>query len=863
MAGKDKEEASDKTLTEEILSGTKSKIEEKLERQVTKKKRSKKQIFALSTGALIATIILLFAFFFLLSKLTINIGDELQLAVKPFQQSHTIHTGKSANLTFQVTNNNLFQCTSTCSFALYDHRTGEQIHTSQEFLKHGQKIEKSFEVNAPPKGEGETLYTFEAWCHNIKSLICATEEAGRYTASSALVIYQLEEDERKVKENKELFDAFITQSREISLELNQTSIVLDKFPRGIQEIEEVKRQKDSIASQVANLNTQANALELYWNNQDYKKIINLYSEEDLEKLEEIKQNITNLNSKIENTSIIRNQSVTILENATASIDLLVPAVNFYQTQLNPANAQRLSRILNTSRAIDEQYLTLSKSVLHSEEASHNKIINYTTPLPLFLKEYTIVQNQLIFNELYITHLLQIKGKAMTETINMCQDLKVKYSQIQEENNEALERQENLTANQSNILDNLDQVEENMRRVALQRAASDITTMDLSYIEESLEEINISLNNILAVNVSLMAEDYIEYATMNLTREEKIFLERCEDENFTSKSDDEPFKRLAALTPTDLRALIVSAKPTQNTTDNNPYAALEGHPPQCCAFGKCEACCTQETCKQKNYPVLFLHGHAFNEKNSPESSLGVFNSIQTQFQTEGYLSLGKLDLEEGAVGEDGRWGLTNATTTMTASYYYISHYQLGDYSVSIRNDESIETYAIRLREIIDTVKRKTGKDKVHIVAHSMGGLVAREYILLFGSEDIATLVTVNTPHQGISGRTQEWCTFLGSKKECEEMSQGSIFMSRLASRQLPTDLPAYAIRSTGCPMDNGETGDGVVTNQSGMLPGAVNIEIKSQCTDPLQSNLHNQALDPDKNPEVYQAILSIIDNSDAK
>jgi pimeloyl-ACP methyl ester carboxylesterase len=57
-------------------------------------------------------------------------------------------------------------------------------------------------------------------------------------------------------------------------------------------------------------------------------------------------------------------------------------------------------------------------------------------------------------------------------------------------------------------------------------------------------------------------------------------------------------------------------------------------------------------------------------------------------------------------------------------------------------------AEKLRAKVAEVKAKTGKAKVAIVAHSMGGIVSRAYLQgLGGGADVETMVFFGTPHQG--------------------------------------------------------------------------------------------------------------------
>lgn len=57
-------------------------------------------------------------------------------------------------------------------------------------------------------------------------------------------------------------------------------------------------------------------------------------------------------------------------------------------------------------------------------------------------------------------------------------------------------------------------------------------------------------------------------------------------------------------------------------------------------------------------------------------------------------------------------------------------------------------AERLKELVEEVCERTGHDSVHVVGHSMGGIVARWYVQRLGGDArVATLVTLGTPHAG--------------------------------------------------------------------------------------------------------------------
>lgn len=61
---------------------------------------------------------------------------------------------------------------------------------------------------------------------------------------------------------------------------------------------------------------------------------------------------------------------------------------------------------------------------------------------------------------------------------------------------------------------------------------------------------------------------------------------------------------------------------------------------------------------------------------------------------------------------------------------------------------IRTAALRLSEEVEAIVAETGYERIHIIGHSLGGLIARYYVTRLGGDDrVHTLVTLGTPHHG--------------------------------------------------------------------------------------------------------------------
>jgi len=182
-------------------------------------------------------------------------------------------------------------------------------------------------------------------------------------------------------------------------------------------------------------------------------------------------------------------------------------------------------------------------------------------------------------------------------------------------------------------------------------------------------------------------------------------------------------------------------------------------PTCCVYGKCSACCINEECKDDPnlYPVLLVHGHSLIRRDDPEPLLDMFSKIQYQMQEDGYINAGTVLFESNIYDyKYGDWGLSGYPVSAKASYYYEYFYSLGKYVYITRNIENVDTYAIRLNDIIKLLKYRTGKSKVNIIAHSMGGLVTRRYMQIFGEDSLNNVILIATPNHGISGDVKKVC-----------------------------------------------------------------------------------------------------------
>ena len=81
-------------------------------------------------------------------------------------------------------------------------------------------------------------------------------------------------------------------------------------------------------------------------------------------------------------------------------------------------------------------------------------------------------------------------------------------------------------------------------------------------------------------------------------------------------------------------------------------------------------------------------------------------------------------------------------------------------------------AERMGEEIEAICAASGSDKIHVVGHSLGGLIARYYVQrLGGDERVHTCVTLGTPHQGtMAARLLPWPLVKQVRPDSELMSE---------------------------------------------------------------------------------------------
>ncbi|MBU2522722.1 MAG: alpha/beta fold hydrolase [Nanoarchaeota archaeon] len=370
------------------------------------------------------------------------------------------------------------------------------------------------------------------------------------------------------------------------------------------------------------------------------------------------------------------------------------------------------------------------------------------------------------------------------------------------------------------------------------------------LENIIIEKNISLNS-SSTNLSILEKFYVIKDYCNSSEIQKFILNSSIDSTISNESEtlDET---------SDYCNLILDSKIEPYPEINFSFIPenfgieeikfnLGDNPPICCIFGRCSVCCINDSCSFN--PLILVHGHLFNEKNSPDYSTIEFELLQNELEKNGYINAGTIT-PESSISEvsRGEWGLSGNLISVSATYYKENEKNL-----------SISDYAANLDNEIKMIQYRTGQKKVDIIAYSMGGLVARRYLQQYGEAPVNKIILVAVPNNGTSGTINTLCPIFGSSMECNEMQEGSNFLNDLNAYQ-PKETKLYNFIGSGCLMDKNQDGDGIVTLKNSIIKNDFNavqtFKINGNCPS-SRDVLHVSIINVEKHPEVFDKILGIL------
>jgi triacylglycerol esterase/lipase EstA (alpha/beta hydrolase family) len=133
--------------------------------------------------------------------------------------------------------------------------------------------------------------------------------------------------------------------------------------------------------------------------------------------------------------------------------------------------------------------------------------------------------------------------------------------------------------------------------------------------------------------------------------------------------------------------------------------------------------------------------------------------------------------------------------------------------------SIDAYIPAVQRAIDALRRDTGSEKIILLTHSMGGLIARAYLCDHGTENVARVITLGAPHHGTA------LAKFGVSQNCQQMRWIGSQQHGIPSKWLRKLSNNETVASRALFTSIYSLHDNIISPQaSANLPGANNITV---------------------------------------
>ncbi len=811
------------------------KKQQKLLKKAEKRKIIKEFVIKNKIAVSIIGIIILLLIIFFSTKLYLMVnflvGNDIIVRINTNSQDFKNYHNETEQLNLNISIQSNPFCSVKCNGAFIDLSNNITIENTNFSLNSKTQENKNYTLQSPEYGEGVKLYRYKLDCQGIRDTLCYSSE--NPTTQNILITLKYKLTDQEVELQKSLQDELETISKKESITKSIIYNIISNQDQSNQyfnsdiNISDAKKLK----SQIEKIQNEIGTIKKEWDKGNYIYIKN--------KTEELNNSVNTAGNLTEQLLIKQNSEIDNFNQAIEYAKISAEAINNLSNQ----------PILN----FDIKDL-IDLSSTQYQEYENNIVYKNTIPNIILAKN--------VFEKELNKTIEKIKAIQKNETIK---------SEITNQIN--LEIICNLTADCTNTATN-DKISSlaNQEEFSSTKTCEDIliTKKQLVNIRKKIN-LNISnedkteSNDIIDNEKANIAQSYIKLIRNTINEETiKQYLNQIIDnKNNVNKTINE-------ISNNNALVILTSNLPTECINDttynkinpklqlqlnkspivlNNVTEIFQTNPAMCCFEENCSSCCTKNTCQNKISPIIFIHGHSFNKALSAEYSTQAFELIQQKLETEGVINAGFLSIDSDKNTPKGILGELNKPVSFKGSYYFDVFHNEQSSEIIQTKSENLETYSIRLKEIIDIVKYKTGSDKVTIVTHSMGGLITRRYIDIFGEDSMDKLVLIAVPNQGIDKDTAKYCALFGESRECQDMETDSLFISKLKTRQ-STNITIYNIIGTDCDT-NGFNGDGVVTKDNAYLAYAKNYYISGNCT--TTNPLHVSILNINKYPEVFNII----------
>ncbi|HIH54733.1 alpha/beta hydrolase [Candidatus Woesearchaeota archaeon] len=766
---------------------------------------------------LILTILLIIALvFFAYSAYTTLISEELRLSIMPDFDSFSLMYGQSKELSVEIGIYKKFLCKAECNYEFMDLSENKLLETGT-FSAQSRVIRSK--VMAETKGYGKKLFQYTVNCNVIPTSTC--RENNSYRRRSTFLMNYAPNKEQSI-----LIENIGQDYKSATGQIDNLKYALQRI-NAIHELKNVKFDYFIFdESALATINNLINQSVEYWGDYDYEN-----SEKTLigasTMLSEINNIVAGELIKSEITVAMHNDAIgrqaSMIEKSKilrsllgyfpdATSEAAISLINANTVLLEKKDFENYEK-LNLSNAESLILLASDNMFNYSRQSSSDYLDIYVVEslscLVLKCKSGTEIYNANKAKELYYSNDLNTSSYIV---MDKCELINSTFKLLEQA--KAITAANRQRANATVLKNAVEEESKHIYSMIGGMKKYDIPTINERSIYY-LDRVKVDK----AENVSTSYTDFYDLSVINISK--------CY-QNDSSMVIDELDAGYAEL-PTVNRSSGTWAELTMKQI--------------CCIKNNCDVCNNNHD----DFPLILLHGHSFNTKNSAFQSTDIFNDMEDAFVEDDYISLGALKskIPDLILADFGR--------LLIKPTYYIESYNdaLGIKFIEGKQG-NIDTYALRLKEQIDEIKKYSGKQRVDIVAHSMGGLVVRRYMQIFGDSSINKFIMIGTPNRGIDKATFDFCKLYGEKNECNDMKENSLFLNKLNSESL-NHPETYSVIGIGCGM-SGKDGDGVVIKESAEFLN--NYYVTGTCKVP--GSMHGQIVDPKKYPEIYKYILGMLE-----
>lgn len=838
--------------------------------------------------------LLIFIVFIIIPIATASSGFNI-VSINNGQNSLPLEHGETKQIEIEIVsnNNNLdWLCDLSCYFTV--DRKNQKYFSN--LIEGGDSKTQTFEVSAPTKGKEGDLkqYQIEVVCEQPEYLLCTHQNLDP-KKELITVTYYLTDEERSAKNYVEsLMPSITSELTEVDSNIKETKDTINQLSSNVK-TGNIPQNLDSLNSKYNTYKREVDGVKALFEDFDY-----LLAKANLRT--NIKSDINQLNTDVQNLRAELNDIIKRHKEIEKKLDELSTKIDEISKLLGKLQKTESESINGIQGLLEKfkagtfvSYDSLEQEMSLMSESSDREIkelreeiskriteaINtYETELDtLCKKDFCLTQKSLSSNSLeqICTEFISVRDNVYSKNDELANAYEKLKDEIEKINTDIIALNsiiKNINLKIDGGIDlqieschaAVEKVRNNREALAIQEAREQCNnslesagqsdeTQELSFLQKIIN----FLKNLFARQekikiISLKEEPSLEQLQIS-DKFESFLNTKCSIEEVSIDKIE-----------------IDKVDVIEKNIEGESLGDLQERKEQCSLFGESTTCCAGDECKsdELTFPVIFVHGHSPVAWNTLDYSINTFKNFQDRLDNEGkYVDAGII-LPETSISKvkAGDWGKIRKPISVRVSYYKGVYHESGA-TIGKQQDQPIDVYSQRLSDIVDKTLHHTNKDKVIIIAHSMGGLVARNYIKNYGGKDkVHKLVTIGTPNHGIFG----WLvgglcgTTHGGLPECKDMQANSTFIQNL-NLGGETLVPTLAIIGK-VPEEKNENGkiyshDEVVRDYSAKLEGAKNLVIEDKCKGSVcgpavvlipDDTLHGDLV---KKDEVYKEILDFL------